>query len=139
MHAKTLPHLFRIRLELARTGDFPDGSSEIGYEFRAPLTRDGHIDVEQWKAGKSQCTVRHFHRGADDEHGYVIRVRNHGWAFSYAPGEDDDEPFIRLEEHTFREGEYVSITTHDGALLPFKVVSVKPLDRTSSKESSRPL
>ena len=31
----------KIRLELARDHDFPDGSSERGYEFTAPLGQDG--------------------------------------------------------------------------------------------------
>ena len=36
--------LFKIRLELARDHDFPEGSGARGYEFTAPLDRDGHID-----------------------------------------------------------------------------------------------
>jgi hypothetical protein len=36
--AMTLPHaLKRIRLHLARSRDFPSGSSRHGYEFVAPL------------------------------------------------------------------------------------------------------
>ena len=33
----------KIRLELARDHDFPDGSRERGYEFTAPLADNGHI------------------------------------------------------------------------------------------------
>ena len=34
----TLPHVFkRIRLNLARSKEFPQGSSKHGYEFVAPL------------------------------------------------------------------------------------------------------
>jgi hypothetical protein len=36
--------LRKVRLELARTAEFPDGSSQPGYEFVAPLTDDGHLD-----------------------------------------------------------------------------------------------
>ena len=113
-----------IRLELARTKANPDGSPEFGYAFKAPLTGDGHIDTERWGELKAQCTVRHFRPDEPDELGYLIRTKRHTWAFSYAPGTDDDEPFFRFEGHVFKEGEYVSITGHDGALLPFKVVSV---------------
>ena len=43
----TLPHNFkRIRLNLARSKEFPQGSSRHGYEFVAPLDAQGHIDVE---------------------------------------------------------------------------------------------
>ena len=33
--------LSKIRLELARDPDFPEGSREHGYEFTAPLGADG--------------------------------------------------------------------------------------------------
>jgi hypothetical protein len=117
--------LKRIRLELARTKEFPDGNSTYGYEFRAPLRPDGHIDADTWSKVTDQCTVRHFRPDEDDEDGELIRTENGAWAFSYAPGEDDDEPLFRLEGHVFKEGEYVSITGHDGQVLPFKVVSVR--------------
>ena len=42
----------KIRLELARDHDFPDGSSERGYEFTAPLTNDGRISESEWKANR---------------------------------------------------------------------------------------
>ena len=84
-----------IRLELARTEGFPEGNPRYGYEFKAPLTADGHLDVDAWRAAKDQCTVRHFRPDEADEVGYLIHTRRRTWAFSYAPGEDDDEPFFR--------------------------------------------
>jgi hypothetical protein len=114
-----------IRLELARSDGFPDGNPRYGYEFKAPLKADGRIDADAWQKVKEQCTVRHFRPDNEDEVGYLIHTRRRTWAFSYAPGEDDDEPFFRFEAHAFREGEYVSITGHDGTLLPFKVTSVR--------------
>jgi hypothetical protein len=45
-----LPHVLkRIRLNLARSKEFPSGSDEHGYEFVAPLDADGRIDVELWR------------------------------------------------------------------------------------------
>jgi hypothetical protein len=32
---------------------------------------------------------------------------------------------FRFDTHVFREGEYVSITEHDGVTRPFKIVSVR--------------
>ena len=32
-----------VRLELARDHDHPNGSKERGYDFMAPLDRNGHI------------------------------------------------------------------------------------------------
>ena len=114
-----------IRLELARTHDFPEGSADCGYDLHAPLTEDGHLDLASFAAVRTQCTVRRFWAGEDDSHGLLHRTRNHAWAFSYRPGEDDDEAIFRLENHRFRVGDYVTITEHDGKALPFKVVLVR--------------
>lgn len=114
-----------VRLELARTREFPDGSHKHGYEFTAPLTDDGHLDADDWKRVGQACTVLRFWGGGDDERGQLIHTRGKRWAFSYAPGEDDDEPIFRFDQHTFREGEYVTITEHDGVARPFKVVWVR--------------
>jgi len=114
--------LKEIRLELGRTTDFPEGSPNHGYVFVIPLTDDGQIDLEAWEAEQQNCTVLRFWGSTDFERGELIRLSEGGWAFSYAPGEEDDEPIYRLLDHTFKEGEYVSIAEHDGAIRPFKVV-----------------
>ena len=56
----------------------------------------------------------------------LIHRRDGKWAFSYQPGDDDDEPIFRFDTHRFVAGEYVSITEHDGIQRPFKVVKVTP-------------
>lgn len=114
-----------IRLELARTQEFPEGSARHGYEFVLPLDGAGHIDVEAWRADKQACTVRRFWGDETPEQGYLIHTRHRTWAFSYEPGEEDDEPFFRFEAHVFKQGEYVSLTGHDGVVHPFRVVSVR--------------
>ena len=116
--------LKRIRLELARTREFPEGNPGCGYEFVAPLDRDGHLDAEAWPEVKARCTVRRFWVGASDELGRLIRTRNKSWAFSYAPGEDDDEPIFKLDRHLMQVGQYVTITEHHGIARPFRVVGV---------------
>lgn len=114
-----------IRLELARMPEFPDGSPEHGYVFVVPLDSDGRIDEERWREDKRACTVTRFWGDEEPETGYLIHTRHRQWAFSYAPGEEDDEPFFRFEDHAFREGEYVSLTGHDGEIYPFRVVEVR--------------
>lgn len=118
--------LKRIWLELARTPDHPEGSSTHGYEFVAPLDARGHLDSSQWPKAKGGCTVRRFSSSQPDEHGALIHRRNGSWAFSYAPGDDDDEPIFRFDRHNFVEGEYVTVTEHDGVARPFRVVRVAP-------------
>ena len=119
--------LRRIRLELARTKEFPTGSHAHGYELVAPLTSDGHLDPEAWKANRQIATVHRFWRGEDDQTGQLVRTRAGRWAFSYSPGDEDDEPIHRLEDHRFVEGEYVSVREADGETHPFVVVQVRPV------------
>jgi hypothetical protein len=119
--------LKRIRLELARTKEFPEGSSKIHYEFMAPLDASGHFDAAEWKKVRELCTVHRFWEGEGDEHGVLLHARGRNWVFSYEPdAEEDDEPIFKFDRHVFKEGEYVSITEHDGKVRPFKVVSVAP-------------
>ena len=50
-----LPHEFkRIRLDLARSKEFPAGSAQHGYEFVVPLDAKGHIDTALWRAHRDQ-------------------------------------------------------------------------------------
>jgi hypothetical protein len=118
--------LKRIRLELARTKEFPEGNPNCGYEFIAPLKADGHFDLEEWKKTREACSVRRFWQGEDDEEGMLIHGRSGRWMFSYAPGDEDDEPIFRFDRHIIKQGEYISITEHDGVNRPFRVVSVRP-------------
>lgn len=115
--------LKRIRLELARDPENPEGSAAIGYDIVAPLTRDGHLDQPAWAAAKDACTVRHF-ANAHQERGR-LKHNAGGWYFDYAAGREDDEPLFRLDSRIFAVGEYVSVTEHNGRLLTFKVISVE--------------
>ena len=64
----TLPHVLkRIRLNLARSKEFPSGSARHGYEFVAPLDAKGHIDPQLWQKYREHCGVRRFWEGEDDE------------------------------------------------------------------------
>src|ERR1039458_9826671 len=99
----TLPHTFkRIRLNLARSKEFPKGSKLHGYEFVAPLDDKGHIDVKLWQSQREHCRGRRFWEGDDDESGY------------------------RFGAHAFRPGEYVSIRNEDGEMHTYQVVTVEP-------------
>lgn len=115
-----------ITLELARNPDFPEGSANHGYEFHAPLTPDGLLDKDAWKAEADRCTVRRFWAGEADEHGHLKHRRNGTWLFHYDGMDDDeDEPIFKFDRHHFLEGEYVSITEHDGVQRTFRVARVR--------------
>lgn len=114
-----------IRLELARNSEFPDGSRAHGYEFVAPLDDRGRFDEQEWRQFRKQCTVRRFWEGEQDETGLLVH-RAHAWAFHYHDHSDeDDEPIFHLDRHRMIEGEYVSITEHDGVQRTFRIVSVR--------------
>ena len=121
----TLPHNFkRIRLNLARSKEFPQGSARHGYEFVAPLKTDGHIDEAQWKKDRAHCRVRRFWDGEGDQVGFLVHKpggpEHARWVFDYdQSAEDDDESGYRFGGHVFRPGEYVSIRDEDGAMHTF--------------------
>ena len=127
----TLPHSFkRIRLNLARSKEFPNGSERHGYEFVVPLDASSHIDAAQWKAHRGNCRVRRFWDG-DEEIGQVVHKpggpEHSRWVFDYdQTAEDDDEAGYRFAAHAFRLGEYVSIRDEDGEMHTFVVSSVEP-------------
>ena len=126
-HEKMLRH---VRLELARDHEFPNGSSERGYDFIAPLNRSGHIDLTAWKALRDRCRVRRFWAHEAEEIGHILHKRGRVWAIHYDIHGDPshDEAGFRFDSHAFIPGEYVSIKEQDGVLRTFHVVSVLEVD-----------
>ena len=114
-----------VRLELAKTPEFPAGSASRAYMLRVPLNAEGLIDAAEMAKHPAMATVRRFWPNQPDQTGYLIR---HGtsWAFSYAIGEDDDERLYHLGAHPLRMGDYVTISEHDGEAYPFKVTRSVP-------------
>jgi hypothetical protein len=128
----TLPHTFkRIRLNLARSKEFPQGSARHGYEFVAPLDDKGHIDVAFWRQHKDNCRVRRFWEREDDEIGFLVHKpggpEHARWIFDYNSSRaDDDESGYRFGAHPFRPGEYVSVRNEDDETHTYVVASVEP-------------
>jgi hypothetical protein len=125
-----LPHAFkRIQLHLARSKEFPSGSSQHGYVLVAPLDAKGHIDTELWKSHREQCRVSRFWHGEDEQHGYLVHKpggsEHATWVFDYDKNRvDDDEAGYRFGNHVFARGEYVTLRDQDSAHT-FQVVSVE--------------
>ena len=118
--------LTKIRLELARDHDHPAGSAAVGYEFVAPLDKDGKIDPVEWHKRRANCRVRRFRPQEADDIGHLIRKPGGSWAFHYdiETDEEDDEAGYRFGDHAFMIGEYVSIREDEG-LRTYRVVSVQ--------------
>ena len=127
----TLPHtLKRIRLHLARSKEFPEGSSNRGYEFVAPIDAKGHLDPGLWRKHREHCRVRRFWNGEPEQLGRLLHrpggAEHARWVFDYDENRaDDDEAGYRFGGHTFAPGEYVSITDDDGDVHTFRVMSVE--------------
>lgn len=118
--------LHRVKLELARSKEVPNGDPSHGYVFVAPMDASGHLDGALWKVQRERCTVERIVRNAVEERGHLVHV-GQGWHFDYAKGRrDDDEPLYKLDRHVLKAGEYVSVTEHDGVLRTFRIASVTP-------------
>ncbi|HSV00626.1 MAG TPA: hypothetical protein VLI91_11015 [Roseiarcus sp.] len=130
MAARAHAALRKVTLNAARSKEFPVGSIRHGYDFVAPLTDDGHIDLESWKAHRGECFAHRFWGAEPSLRGLLVhRARGRGgstWAFEWKGGrrEDTEEEGFRFGDHAFRPGEYVSLREEDGELLTFRVVSV---------------
>lgn len=122
--------LSKIRLELARDHEHPEGDTATGYEFAAPLTDDGKIDADAWHKRRENCRVRRFRRGEADDIGHLIRRPGGSWAFHYDITSDaeGDEAGYRFADHAFRPGEYVSIREEEG-LRTYRVITVQTVER----------
>jgi len=125
-----LPHaLKRIRLEVARSKEFPNGSATHGYEFVAPLDDNAHIDPALWQKHREYCGVRRFW-GDEEEVGRLVHKpggpEHARWMFDYGTAGNGAEAGYRFGAHSFRQGEYVSIRDDDGGMHTFRVVSVAP-------------
>ena len=121
--------LKRVRLELARDKDYPNGSSHHGYEFAAPLDNEGNLDAAEWRTSRERCRVKRFWEGEPNEIGLLVHRPGGGWAFDYDKSRsDDDEPGFKFSSHKFVPGEYVSVKEHDGVMRTFRVMRVSDLD-----------
>ena len=115
-----------IRLTLARTPDFPEGSTAHAYELVLPLAEDGLVDRSAFDRMPGKATVQRLLPGKGVQRGAILHKPN-GWAFSYEPGDADDEDVFHLEHHALTEGAYVTLTEPDGERLPYRVAAVRPL------------
>ena len=115
-----------VRLELARTEAFPEGSSSHGYQLHLPVQPNGLIDARALTAARDRAIAFHFSPEERDLKGHVIRTAR-GWAISYEPGEDDDQGVFHLESHPLMPGNYLTLTGYDGSSSPYRIASVEPL------------
>lgn len=120
--------LKRITLQLARNPGLPAGDPQQGYLIVAPLTDAGQLDAEAWPAQRKACRVYRFHPDPAEKADGWLSHKGQNWFFRYdEEAEGDDEPVFRLAAHTFREGEYVTISHPGGDAQTYKVTDVSPV------------
>lgn len=130
MAAPTHPGLRKVTLNAARSKEFPQGSIRHGYDFVAPLTEDGHIDLAAWKAHRGECFAHRFWGDEPSRRGLIVHraggASGSTWAFEWNTGtkDEEEEEGFRFGDHAFRVGEYVSVREEEGELRTFRVVSV---------------
>lgn len=111
-----------VRLELARTREFPNGSAARAYLLRLPLEPCGAIDEVLVQQHPERATVRRHWPNQADCDGYLVR-RPSGWAFSYALGAEVDESLCHLDAANFEIGAQVQVLEVNGERLPYRVAS----------------
>ena len=110
-----------IRLELARTREFPRGSVSRGYLIRLPLNDSDVVDPADFDLSPHLATVRRYWSTEPDEAGLVIRAGD-GWVLR-CNGKPDR--LLEVNGRPFRLGQQVAVVDPDGATLPFRIASIR--------------
>lgn len=118
---------YAVRLELARTPKFPQGSPSRSYILHLPLLPDGKIDEGVLSKHPAKALVRRFWPSEPDLVGMLVSTNGSGWAFSYRDGPDDDERLFRLSDHDIVAGNYLTVSEPDGDVLPYRVTDVRSI------------
>lgn len=123
-----LPAQFRrIRIELAREPDHPEGDATVAYVIVAPLDANDRIDPTLWREHREACRIARLRPNKPDDHGHLVRRQGGGWAFHYDTDTNmPDEVGFHLAEECFVSGEYVSIN-EGGEMHTYRVASVARL------------
>lgn len=105
-----------IRLELARTADFPRGSVARSYVLRLPLEKDGTVNEAALCLNPELATVRRFWPNEPDRHGYVTHT-SQGWSLATTP----DVPPYPVPRDPIRRGVVLMLTEPGGNVMPYEV------------------
>lgn len=110
-----------IRLELAPSDQFPAGSVSRAYLIRLPLDDCDTVDETAFLENPHKATVRRYWSSEPDQAGLVLHAKG-GWTMRC---DGKAEHSLGLEGRPLRLGQLISIIEADGAILPFRVASVR--------------
>ncbi len=115
--------LRKVRLEVARGHEFPDGSASHGYELALPLSAQAALDRDAWHQHRAECRFRRFWAGEEDAVGHLAHDGG-GWRLAFDDGSGEAEVIVKADAHRFAAGEYVSIKERDGVTRTFRIAAV---------------
>ena len=112
-----------VKLEMARSADYPLGSVGRAYLVRVPLDRIGMIDGAGVARNPKRATVRRFWPNEPDLSGYVVKCRD-CWSFR-----DEDFPgsegcFASMPDRSIRAGALLKVIERNGTSSPFRVAEI---------------
>jgi len=117
---------YRIRLDLARTRAFPEGSRAHHLVLCVPLDPLQIVDADAVRSAPARATVVRSQPDQPETRGYLIPKAG-GWVFS-GGGRGGGEPLFHVEAHPLRVGEFVTVTEPDGAALTYEITSCEALE-----------
>ena len=110
-----------IRLELARTGEFPAGSVSRAFLVNLPLDDFDAVDKAALAKAPAKATARRHWSTEPDERGQIV-PSGAEWAVRCR---DKPDRLLRLNGTPMRLGQQVSVVEPDGTVLPLRVASVR--------------
>ena len=109
-----------IRLELARTFEFPVGSVSRAYLLRLPLDDKNGIDASELERHPQKATVPRHWSSEADERGQVFRD-GVDWVLHC----NGQRRTLHFNSAALHQGEQVNLTEANGDILPFRVASIR--------------
>lgn len=113
-----------IRLELACTDGFPNGSASRSYLLRLPLDDRALIDEAALALSPARATAYRYWPNERDKFGVVSRT-GRGWAVRFEDGEEC--LLFGPDAHPLAECNLLTLGEPDGVRRPFRVVSIRPV------------
>ena len=110
-----------IRLELSKSPRFPVGSVSRAYLLRLPLDDNDFVDEAALLNSPCLATVRRHWSSDPDEAGLIKKVDG-ALAMSC---DGTSARMLRLDGRPMRLGHQVSVAEPDGAVLAFRIASVR--------------
>jgi len=122
-----------IRLDLARNGEFPTGSSKHGYLLHAPLSAGGKLDVVEYERSPTRAVVEEYWGSEPARRGRLTRTNPDLWSFSFDRA--GEEPIFHFGSHRLLPGDYLTVRIASGENQTFRVSTV--VRANEARESSR--